>query len=239
MGNYFTDKFLECCRKCKHYKNISVGINKKVFACSLNCNLLLVTTFGCKKFEKMEEKKEIKLIDNELLYNIIERNKSLCEKYAQHLNDAMIAYGITSTNRIAGFIATIAVESGYLRYTTELGSRDYFYKYEPNTKKGKALGNKEPGDGYKFRGRGLIQVTGRHNYEQVAVRLGIDCLEHPELLSELPYSVTTACWWWQSHGCNELADEDNPTAIRQRVNGGMNGYQEFMQIYSKAKKILQ
>lgn len=222
--------------------------DKAVYMCTAKGgNAYVLHIFGCYHYKEKAQPTEVKpqqnkpkpaLLTANILYDIFGRNKSLCEKYAGYLNDAMIAYNITSAVRMSAFLATIGVESGYLRYTTELGSDSYFDKYEPGTKIGKSLGNTEKGDGARFKGRGLIQITGRANYTRVATCLGIDCIEQPQLLSELPYSVTSACWWWRTFGCNEIADGEDLKAVRRKVNGGLNGYNEFVAIYKKAIKIL-
>ena len=244
-----TDKISKQCLDCKNL--VETLAPTKFYTCSKRMSIEN-TYFACPAFEVkpreeqyvtetpewQEEVEEIPtILSSKELYEAFGKNKALCEKYAPYLNDAMIGYKITSSARIAAFLATIAIESGRLRYTTELGSDSYFAKYEPTTSIGKALGNTEKGDGARFKGRGLIQITGRANYTRVAVGLGIDCLENPQLLSELPYSVTSACWWWMKNGLNSLADTEDLRAIRKKVNGGLNGYAEFVAVYKRVRQI--
>jgi len=84
-----------------------------------------------------------------------------------------------------------------LNYNKEIAS-GAAYEYR------KDLGNIYPGDGVKFKGRGLIQITGRSNYTAAAKALGIDCINHPELLEQPEWAVKSACWWWENKGLNEI-----------------------------------
>ena len=82
------------------------------------------------------------------------------------------------------------------------------------------------GDGWKYRGRGLIQCTGKDNYRAAERALQLPLLAEPELLQIPRYAARSAAWWWAENGCNELADRDDVQAVRRRVNGGLNGLED-------------
>lgn len=103
---------------------------------------------------------------------------------------------------------------------------------------GKNLGNTQPGDGWKFRGRSLIQVTGRSNYEACGKALGLDLINHPELLERPENAARAAAWFWSSKGLNKLADNDNIKAITAVINGGDNGLTDRIKRYDTAIKVL-
>lgn len=126
---------------------------------------------------------------------------------------------INTPLRVAHFMAQIDYESGGFRYLTELGGRSYFNKYEGR----KDLGNLKPGDGYLFRGRGYIQVTGRANYTELSKDLGIDFVANPDLLSQEANAIVSAIWFWNKRGLNKYADLDDIKTITKKINGGYNG----------------
>ncbi len=145
------------------------------------------------------------------------------DKFLSPLNQAMFKYAITANNkRIAAFLAQVCHESGSLRYVEEIATGD---AYEDR----KDLGNIEPGDGKRFKGRGLIQITGRTNYRLVGTALGFDFISEPEKL-ELPGAASmSAAWFWKVHALNELADIDTIESfkkITKAINGGYNGWQD-------------
>ncbi len=122
--------------------------------------------------------------------------------FASVLNTAMQRYQIVGTKRMAAFIAQIGHESGQLVYVRELwGPTPTQARYEGR----KDLGNTEAGDGFKFRGRGLIQVTGRANYAACGEALALDLINHPELLEQPQHACMSAAWFWATHGLNTLA----------------------------------
>lgn len=100
------------------------------------------------------------------------------------------------------------------------------------------LGNTEPGDGWRFRGRGIKQTTGRYNYGQVKSITGIDVISHPELLSQPDTGVRAGCIYWEVHKCNELADQDDILALTKRINGGTNGLDQRKAALARAKEIV-
>ncbi|QEN46616.1 glycoside hydrolase family 19 protein [Pseudomonas protegens] len=157
------------------------------------------------------------------------------------LNAAMSKYGIVTRLRMAAFIAQIGHESGQLLYVRELGSNQYLSKYDTGTL-AKRLGNtpEADGDGQKYRGRGLIQVTGRANYEACSEALFGDArlLNTPELLENPVYAALSAGWFWQRAGLNTLADKGDFLTITKRINGGTNGLADREALYERALEVL-
>lgn len=147
--------------------------------------------------------------------------------YVDLLNEVMPKYRINTPERVAAFLAQLAHESGGFRYTQELASgADYEGRSD--------LGNTQPGDGVRFKGRGLIQLTGRANYERCGQGIGLDLINHPELLEQPPHATESAAWFWESHGLNDLADRGDQRAICRRINGGYNGLAERLAFYERA-----
>lgn len=152
--------------------------------------------------------------------------------FIDHLNNAMQEFDIDTAAREAAFLAQVAHESGSLKYMVELASGD---AYEGR----KDLGNTEKGDGRRFKGRGLIQITGRANYEKCGEALDLPLTDKPELLATPEHACRSAAWFWQSHGLNELADKGNFLLITKRINGGTNGYQDRLAHWGRAKWVLE
>ena len=154
------------------------------------------------------------------------------EKYGLKLIEAMEVYEINTPTREAAFIAQIAHESGSLRYVEELASGE---AYEGR----KDLGNTEPGDGVRFKGRGLRQITGRANYKQVGDELNYDFISKPEDM-ELPGPACySAAWFWWYHRLNRLADIEAFEKITRRINGGTRGMEHRLAHWETAKKVLK
>ncbi|MES2231799.1 pyocin R, lytic enzyme [Pseudomonas veronii 1YdBTEX2] len=151
------------------------------------------------------------------------------------LNTAMNRYGIVGTPRAAAFIAQVGHESGQLRFVREIwGPTAQQAGYE-----GRAdLGNTVKGDGSKYRGRGLIQITGRANYAACGEALDLDLLSNPELLELPQHAAMSAAWFWSTKGLNTLADLGDFVKITRRINGGINGLEDRLQLWDKAKKVL-
>lgn len=150
--------------------------------------------------------------------------------YAKLLTEAMAEFDINTPIRAAAFIAQIAHESGSLNYTRELASG---VAYEGR----KDLGNIYPGDGRRYKGRGLLQITGRANTAACGEALGLDLLTWPELLEEPKHAARSAAWWWKTHGLNELADTGDVKAQTKRINGGLNGLAEREGFYARACRV--
>lgn len=151
------------------------------------------------------------------------------------LNVAMSRYAIVTPQRIAAFIAQVGHESGQLRYVREIwGPTAQQAGYE-----GRAdLGNTVKGDGPKYRGRGLIQITGRANYAACGEALGLDLINQPELLEQPQHAAMSAAWFWSTKGLNTLADKGEFVTITRRINGGVNGLEDRLALYKKALEVL-
>ena len=151
------------------------------------------------------------------------------------LNTAMNRYQIVGTKRVAAFIAQIGHESGQLKYVKEIwGPTLAQTKYEGR----KDLGNTVVGDGSKYRGRGLIQITGRANYMACGEGLGLDLIKQPELLEKPQHACMSAAWFWATRGLNTLADAGQFDKITRRINGGQNGAADRQALYARALKVL-
>lgn len=140
------------------------------------------------------------------------------QAFALPLSYAMIEFDITTINRTRFFLAQVAHESQQLLYTCEVWGPTYAQmRYETR----KDLGNCNEGDGKRFCGRGLIQITGRCNYQRCSHALfGDDRLfDAPELLEEPEFAARSAAWFWREHGLNELADDGDFARITFRING--------------------
>ena len=157
------------------------------------------------------------------------------ETFLPILEGAWSDFEITTPERQAAFLAQVGHESGGLHWLTEIwGPTDAQLRYE-----GRAdLGNTAPGDGARFKGRGLIQITGRVNYQKVSDALATDFIGNPEQLAEPDMAVRSAMWFWQNHGLNQLADTGNFERITKIINGGLNGYAERLALWDSAKEVL-
>ena len=167
------------------------------------------------------------MLDEATLLKIMPHAKSRVQDFLEPLNAAMREFHINTPERQAAFLAQIAHESGELRYVKEIAS-GIAYEYR------KDLGNTQPGDGMKFKGRGLIQITGRNNYHECGNALGVDLITSPELLETNDMACRSAAWFWASHGLNDLADKGDFERITKRINGGLNGLKERQAYYVKA-----
>ena len=171
------------------------------------------------------------LTRDEVLY-IMPLAKKRVDKYLPYINKYAQIYGVTTTLRMAHFLAQIAQESAQLQYVREIASGE---KYEGR----KDLGNTVKGDGVRYKGRGLIQITGKANYKAVSKALGVDFVAHPEKLEEAEYAVASAFWYWKSHGCNEIADLNDSVKVTRRINGGTNGLDDRLRYLGRAKMVFQ
>lgn len=138
------------------------------------------------------------------------------EKYLPLLSAEMKAGGITTLLRMASFLAQLGHESCDLRHFEELATGE---RYEGR----KDLGNTQPGDGKRFKGRGPIQLTGRANYRKAGEAIGVDLEASPERAAEPEIGFKTAVWYWNSRNLNRLADLRDFDGITRAINGGFNG----------------
>ena len=153
------------------------------------------------------------------------------EAFLAPLNAAMAEFGITTPARQASFLSQVGHESGQLRYVRELASGQAYERRAD-------LGNTQRGDGVRFRGRGLLQVTGRANYAACGKALSLDLLAQPELLEQTVNACRSAGWFWQTRGLNALADTGDQERVTRRINGGVNGLVERLALFAVAQRVL-
>lgn len=155
-------------------------------------------------------------------------------RYFQPLAASMATSRITTPLRMAHFLAQVGHESGHLRYTEELAAGDAY--------EGRAdLGNTQPGDGTRFKGRGLIQLTGRANYIAFGAARRRDFVTGADNLLiaiDANLAVDVSCWFWTTHNLNALADADDLKAITQKINGGCNGLTDRADNLKRARCLL-
>lgn len=189
--------------------------------------------------------------------------KDKCEYYLEALNLTLPEYQINTKLRLCHFLAQIIHESGHLKYNQEnlnysaKALRSVFGKYFPtdalaeqyarkpekiaNRVYANRMGNGDEasGDGWKYKGAGLIQLTGKTNYTKCSEFLGIDLVNDPSLVYNSPeICVKTACWYWSVNNLNKYADVDDIKTITKRINGGYNGLEDRTKILNTAKKVL-
>jgi putative chitinase len=155
--------------------------------------------------------------------------------YLPHLVAAAAAYQISTPTRLAAWLGQLAHESGGLRYWEEIASGQ---AYEGRVD----LGNTQPGDGRRYKGRGPIQITGRANYRAAGRALGIDLEASPEQAATPAIGSKIAAWFWTDYKkLNPLADEDSEDAYRRitrKINGGLNGWQDRLTYWRRARTAL-
>jgi putative chitinase len=137
-------------------------------------------------------------------------------------------FDINTPVRQQHFLAQLAHESDHFQTTREYASGK---AYEGR----KDLGNTHKGDGERYRGRGLIQLTGRSNYQRASQALGQPYLEEPDLVEKFPAAAIVSGWFWKTNGLNEIADKDDVRAVTRRVNGGLNGLDSRMAHLASAR----
>jgi predicted chitinase len=158
--------------------------------------------------------------------------KARVEKYHPHLVRTMEECEINTPQRIRMFLAQVGHECGQFRYMEELASGE---AYEGR----KDLGNTQPGDGKKYKGRGLIQVTGRRNYALCGLALDLPLLEQPELLLLPENACRSAGWYWTNNNLNALCDLGLFRQLTKRINGGYNGYADRYKLYQRAFEVIK
>ncbi|ATB44222.1 murein transglycosylase [Cystobacter fuscus] len=158
-------------------------------------------------------------------------SQAKAEQYLPHVNRAMAEAGINTPKRQAAFLAQLAHESGEFRYMEEIASGA---AYEGR----RDLGNTQPGDGVRFKGRGPIQLTGRANYRAAGQALGIDLENNPKRAADPDVGFRTAAWFWNSRNLNQYADAGNFREVTRRINGGYNGLASREAYYQRALDVL-
>ncbi|MBK6687767.1 MAG: glycoside hydrolase family 19 protein [Deltaproteobacteria bacterium] len=148
-----------------------------------------------------------------------------------NLNRAMQEANIKTPRQQAAFVAQLAQESGGFRWFEELASGQ---AYEGR----RDLGNTQPGDGVRYKGRGPIQLTGRANYRAAGKALGLDLEGHPELVANPEVGFRVAAWYWNNRNLNEPAERGDFREVTRRINGGYNGYEARLAYYRTALQVL-
>lgn len=186
-------------------------------------------------------------------------------RIARPLTDVMQPWGITGRLRVAAFLAQVAHESArFQRLEENLNYTDparlmaifpsRFTRYETamqyvlqpaklaNRVYADRLGNgsEASGDGWAFRGRGLIQITGRDAYADFGADIGEPIVAHPDLVAQPAYAALSAAWYWRRNGCNALADAGQFDRITRRINGpAMAGHADRVRLYNRAFQALE
>ncbi|SDO87649.1 putative chitinase [Pseudomonas arsenicoxydans] len=180
-------------------------------------------------------------ITEQQLQRIMPNARRQAGVFVSALNAAMVRRQINTLKRQAAFLAQVGHESGQLQYVRELGGDRYLSKYDTGTL-AVNLGNtpEAVGDGQRYRGRGLIQITGRCNYLCCSLALFSDerLLRTPELLELPQWAAESAAWFWWGRELNALADRDEFEAITRKINGGLNGLPDRLQLWERARVVL-
>jgi putative chitinase len=204
-----------------------------------------------------------KIITPALLAMVLPKsNGNLANVWADHLSNACDKYQINTPKRVAMFLAQVLHESGNLSRVEE--NLNYtagrlvavFPKYfrtleyaqtvvgNPSAIARRVYGGRmgngaaPSNDGYSYRGRGLIQLTGKANYKAASDAMGVDFVNHPGLLCEPSYAASVAGWFFSAHGCNQFADRDDVLECTKAINGGMNGLEDRKKLWVKCTWLL-
>jgi len=188
-------------------------------------------------------------------------NWNKASQYIPYLNAVLPQYGINTPLRKAHFLAQVAHESGGFKFVLEnlnysakaLYSvfRKYFptlavaneYARQPEKIANKVYanrmgnGNTASGEGWKYRGRGLIQLTGKDNYQALSTTTSQNFIDNPELVSSPEWALASACWFWRSRKINQYADADDIHMVTKRINGGFNGLEDRQHYLDEFKKL--
>lgn len=175
---------------------------------------------------------EVGLITQEQLSAIAPYSRrDRLEKLLPHLNTTMQRYAITTPLRQAHFLAQVGHESDGFNTNEEYASgADYEGRGD--------LGNTRAGDGVRFKGRGLIQVTGRANYADCGRALAVDLINNPQRLGDFDLACLSAGWYWDTRNLNIYADRDDVLTITKIINGGTNGLADRESYLARAKRVL-
>ena len=184
--------------------------------------------------------------------------------WAEPLTAAMAQFDINTPKRQAQFLAQVGHESGGFkrlvenlnydaaglarvwpgRFSSGTGPNELAREIARDPEKianaayGLRMGNNAQGDGWMYRGRGLIQLTGKANYQSAATALGYDLVTSPDLVAKPQIAALTAAWFWQKNGLNQLADSGDTRAVTRRINGGTTGLDDRLARYARAAKVL-
>lgn len=198
----------------------------------------------------------------QLLEAVPASNRNLAAPYLNEFSAVAEENGINTPLRAAHFLAQVAHESGWFKYNKEnlnysaKALRSVFGKYFPSMELAQQYerkpekianrvyanrmsnGDEASGDGWKFRGRGLIQLTGKDNYKSFSKDRGMDFVAEPEKVAEPKWALDSAAWFWSKRGLNAYADKDDVLTVTKRINGGTNGLDHRKQCLAAFKKAL-
>lgn len=181
-------------------------------------------------------------------------------KWETPLNQVFVKYDLNTPKRQAAFIGQCAVESANftrlqenLNYSAQRLTQVWFSRF-PNVSMAEPyahnpeklanfvyagrMGNLQDGDGWKFHGRGLIQLTGRENYENCGNGIGVDLIHNPDVLLTPQYAALSAGWFWGKRGLNLLADAQEYGTMTRRINGGLTNLEERIAKITKTLQVL-
>lgn len=181
-------------------------------------------------------------------------------KWEIPLNQVFVKYDLNTPKRQAAFIGQCAVESANftrlqenLNYSAQRLTQVWFSRF-PNVSMAEPyahnpeklanfvyagrMGNLQDGDGWKFHGRGLIQLTGRENYENCGNGIGVDLIHNPDVLLTPQYAALSAGWFWGKRGLNLLADAQEYGTMTRRINGGLTNLEERIAKITKTLQVL-
>jgi predicted chitinase len=171
------------------------------------------------------------IVTDQQLREMMPRAGARLDPHLPYIGPALAAARIDSLRRVAAFMAQLAHESGEYRYMEEIADGSAYEGRDD-------LGNTQPGDGRRYKGRGPIQITGRANYAACGRALGLDLLNHPELLTLPEHGTASACWFWNSRQLSPLADRDWFRLITRRINGGYNGLEDRLAYWRRNRILL-
>lgn len=171
-------------------------------------------------------------IEPSLLLRVAPRGRpAIVEPVAAAMTEFFPVFGITTLFRAAHFIAQASHETAGFDTLEEYASgRDYEGRLD--------LGNTEPGDGRRFKGRGIFQLTGRANYARMAKRMSLDLVREPTIAARPRVSTHIACLYWTDKKLNAAADADDVRLVTRRINGGLNGLTDRIKYLVRAKAAL-
>lgn len=196
------------------------------------------------------------IIDKVLLIESGTCNPLMADKWVDALNVVCDKYLINTPERISGFLSQTAHESGGFRFTTEnlnyradALTRTWPLRFPPGVAESYAMhperianraygdrmgnGDEASGEGWKYRGRGLIQLTGKDNYADFSLSADNEALVKPDLVAEPELAAMSAGWFWSTKGLNQLADAKDVLGMTRRINGGTNGLDDRQMRYSR------
>lgn len=207
--------------------------------------------------------KKIVLSGSQLKKMMPEVKQRYVDQYIDAVNCCLVKYQISTPLRVAHFIAQIGHESASLQHSSEnlnysakalravfgkyFSTRALAEKYARQPEKiasrvyANRMGNGDEasGDGWRYRGRGLIQLTGKKNYQQYADSVGVDLVGQPDLVADDPVlAVDAAGWYWDARGLNTYADKDDLKQVTRSINGGYHGFDDRQSRLKRARKVL-